>query len=77
MDALKIIEQVRLVPVVILNKVEDTIPTLSAMIKGGVNVAEITFRTACAKECIALAAKTFPDECSGNTAALKFWHSLN
>ena len=46
MDALKIIEQVRLVPVVILNKVEDTIPTLSAMIKGGVNVAEITFRTA-------------------------------
>ena len=65
MDALKIIEQVRLVPVVILNKVEDTIPTLSAIIKGGVNVAEITFRTACAKECIALAAKTFPDAAIG------------
>lgn len=47
----------KIVPVVVINKVEDTLPTLSAMKEGGITVAEITFRTACAKESIALASK--------------------
>ena len=40
------------VPVVVLDKVEDAIPTAKAMAAGGVDTMEITFRTACAPECI-------------------------
>ena len=52
---------VKVVPVVVINNIEDTIPTLKAMCDGGLPVAEITFRTACAEEAIRLATKTFPD----------------
>ena len=52
---------VKVVPVVVINKLEDTIPTLQAMCDGNLPVAEITFRTACAEEAIRLGTKTFPD----------------
>ena len=37
------------VPVVVLDKVEDAIPTAKAMAAGGVDTMEITFRTALLK----------------------------
>ena len=52
---------VKVVPVVVINDIEETIPTLSAMREGNLPVAEITFRTACAEEAIKLGVKTFPD----------------
>ena len=60
MDVMEQIANIKVVPVVKLDRVEDTEPLLSAMEKGGIPVAEITFRTACAAECIALASKKFP-----------------
>ena len=42
------------VPVVVLDKVEDAIPTAKAMAAGGVDTMEITFRTACAPEGLCL-----------------------
>lgn len=51
----------KLIPVVVIKDINDTVPTLNALRAGGINTAEITFRTACAKEAIALAVKTFPD----------------
>lgn len=51
----------RVIPVVVIKEIGDTVPTLEALVKGGINCAEITFRTACAEEAIALAAKAFPD----------------
>ncbi len=51
----------RVVPVVVIKNLEDTLPTLEAMCRGGVTVAEITFRTACAADAIALGRKTLPD----------------
>ena len=51
----------KIVPVVVLNKLEDTLPTLAAMKRGGITVAEITFRTACAEDAIRLAVKECPD----------------
>lgn len=51
----------KIVPVVVIKNLEDTIPTLQGLLDGGINVAEITFRTACAKEAIKLAKETFPD----------------
>ena len=49
------------VPVVVLDKVEDAVPTAKALLAGGVDVMEITFRTACAPECIKTVADNCPD----------------
>ena len=49
------------VPVVVIQKLEDTVPTLQALCDGGVPVAEITFRTACAADAIRMGVKEFPD----------------
>ena len=49
------------VPVVVLDKVEDAIPTAKAMAAGGVDTMEITFRTACAPEAIKAVAENCPD----------------
>lgn len=65
MDILERIRELKIVPVVVLNSVEETVPKIGALVKGGLPVAEITFRTACAAEAIALAAKEFPDALIG------------
>ncbi len=51
----------KVIPVVVIKDIKDTIPTLQALKDGGVNCAEITFRTACAAEAIAEGVKNFPD----------------
>ena len=51
----------KIVPVVVIKKLDDTISTLEALSKGGINVAEITFRTDCAKDAIALGRDKFPN----------------
>ncbi len=60
MNVLDEVREIGLVPVVVLNKVEDTIPTLETLIKGDVPIAEICFRTPCAANCIRLAVKEMP-----------------
>lgn len=51
----------KVIPVVVIKNLEDTEKTLAALREGGVNTAEITFRTACAAEAIKLGVKLFPD----------------
>lgn len=51
----------RLIPVVVIKNLDDTEKILTALKKDGINCAEITFRTACAKDAIALAVEKFPD----------------
>ena len=51
----------RVIPVVVIKDVADTEKTLSALREGGINTAEITFRTACAKEAIEYAVKNYPE----------------
>lgn len=51
----------KVIPVVVIKNIEDTLPTLKALKDGGINCAEITFRTACAADAIALGVKSFPD----------------
>ncbi len=53
--------QCRVVPVVVIKELSETLPTLSALMEGGLPVAEITFRTACAADAIRLGCETFPD----------------
>ena len=51
----------KLVPVVVFNSLEEVEPTLTKLISGGINVAEICFRTECAEEALNLAIKSFPN----------------
>ena len=51
----------KLIPVVVIKEIKETKKILSALKKDGISCAEITFRTACADEAIALAVKEFPD----------------
>lgn len=51
----------KLIPVVVIKDVNETEKTLSVLRAGGINCAEITFRTACAAEAISLGVKLFPD----------------
>ena len=51
----------RVIPVVVIKDINETEKTLSALRAGGINCAEITFRTACAEEAIKLGIKLFPD----------------
>ena len=50
-----------IVPVVVLNNAEDAVPLARALLKGGIDFMEITFRTECAAESIALIAKEVPE----------------
>ena len=61
MDVLSRLANSIVVPVVVLDKVEDAVPTAKAMAAGGVDVMEITFRTAAAPECIKAVAENCPD----------------
>ena len=50
-----------IVPVVVLNKVEDAVPLAKALLKGGIDFMEITFRTECAADAIAVISREVPD----------------
>ncbi len=51
----------KVIPVVVIKDISDTVPTLKALSDGGINCAEITFRTECAADAIALGRKEFPE----------------
>ena len=60
-NVLEKIERYKIVPVVTIQKIEDAAGMLDGLIKGGLPVAEICFRTDCAEEAIKLAAKKYPE----------------
>ena len=51
----------KLIPVVVINNLAETEKIMNALKNDGINCAEITFRTDCAAEAIALAVEKFPD----------------
>lgn len=51
----------KVIPVVVIKDLKDAIPTLQSLKDGGINCAEITFRTACAEQAIKDGVKAFPD----------------
>lgn len=61
MDVLERIYHCGIVPVAVLDKCEDAVPLARAMSQGGVDVVEITFRTAAAREAIRQTAQHCPD----------------
>ena len=51
----------KVIPVVVIYDIEDTEKTLGSLREGGINCAEITFRTPCAAEAIRLGLGLYPD----------------
>ena len=59
---LSFLEQIKIVPVVKIDNVNDTLPLMKALCDGGIPIAEITFRTACAGDAIKMASENFGDK---------------
>lgn len=55
------IAQTKVVPVVVFNSIEEVMPKMNALVKGGLPCAEITFRTECAAEAIKMTVENFPE----------------
>ncbi|MGI6568794.1 MAG: bifunctional 4-hydroxy-2-oxoglutarate aldolase/2-dehydro-3-deoxy-phosphogluconate aldolase [Erysipelotrichaceae bacterium] len=60
-EILNKIKEIGIVPVVVIDDAKDAIPLANALIEGGLKCAEVTFRTASAKETIKLIVDNFPD----------------
>ncbi len=60
-ELLEQIKKVGIVPVVVLEDAKDAEPLAKALIEGGLPCAEVTFRTACAEECIKIMADKYPE----------------
>ncbi len=55
------IQEMGVVPVVVLESAEDAVPLAQALCEGGLPCAEVTFRTAAARESIRRMADAYPD----------------
>lgn len=53
------------VPVIVINKIEQAVPLAKALVAGGVRVLEVTLRTSCAVEAIRAIAKEVPEAIVG------------
>lgn len=61
MDVMNRLRESIVVPVVVLDKVSDAVPTAKALLAGGIGVMEITFRTAAAPDSIEAVSRECPD----------------
>ena len=61
MDILKRLSDSIVVPVVVIEDAKDAVPTAKALLAGGINVMEITFRTAAAPDAIKAVVEECPD----------------
>ena len=54
------------IPVIVINRVEDAVPMASALLEGGIRVLEITLRTSCALAGMEAIAKALPEAIMGS-----------
>jgi 2-dehydro-3-deoxyphosphogluconate aldolase/(4S)-4-hydroxy-2-oxoglutarate aldolase len=60
-----ILSQNRIIPIIVIDKLEHAIPLAEALLKSGFNVLEITLRTACALAAIEKISTVFPEAIVG------------
>ena len=65
------LRRVGVVPVVVLDRAEDAVPAAKALLAGGVDAMEITFRTAAAADAIRLVAAACPQMLVGAGTVLR------
>ena len=51
-EVLQRVYEIGIIPVIAFNSVDEAVPLCKALVAGGLPAAEVTFRTACAEECI-------------------------
>lgn len=61
MDVMKKLSNAGIVPVVVLDDVKDAVPVAQALLMGGIDVMEITFRTAAAADSIKAVSESCPN----------------
>lgn len=61
MNTIERIKKCGIVPVIALDRVEDAVPLAKALVAGGIDVAEVTFRTDAAEESILKISKEVPE----------------
>ena len=60
-EILKRVSDIGIIPVIAFNSVEEAVPLCRALVAGGLPAAEVTFRTACAEDCIKMINKEVPE----------------
>ena len=65
MKTLELAEHGPVIPVIVLQRLEDAVPLAEALVAGGVKVLEITLRTSIALKCIEAIASAVPDAIVG------------
>ena len=60
-EVLKRVSDIGIIPVIAFNSVEEAVPLCKALVAGGLPAAEVTFRTACAEDCIKTINKEVPE----------------
>ncbi len=60
-EIIKQISDIGIVPVIAFNSVDEAVPLCKALADGGLPAAEVTFRTACAEECIRVISREVPE----------------
>ena len=59
--------QIGIIPVIAFNSVDEALPLCKALAEGGLPAAEVTFRTACAEECIRKIHEEMPEMLLGRS----------
>lgn len=65
MNTLDLAKQGPVIPVIVINKVEDAVPMAEALLAGGIRVLEVTLRTSCALAGMEAIAKALPEAILG------------
>ncbi len=64
-DTLSLADHGPVIPVIVLQRVQDAVPLAEALLAGGVKVLEVTLRTPVALQCIEAIAKALPEAIVG------------
>ena len=65
MNTLELASHGPVIPVIVINRLEDAVPMAEALVAGGVRVLEVTLRTPVALRCMEAIAKAVPDAIVG------------
>ena len=65
MNTLELAAHGPVIPVIVINKLEDAVPMAQALVDGGVKVLEVTLRTPVALQCMEAIARAVPEAIVG------------
>jgi 2-dehydro-3-deoxyphosphogluconate aldolase / (4S)-4-hydroxy-2-oxoglutarate aldolase len=64
-NTLDLVSHGPVIPVIVINRLEDAVPMAQALVEGGVRVLEVTLRTSIALQCMEAIARAVPDAILG------------